>query len=136
MVIVDAYSKWVEVVLMPSTISEAIVKALRWIFVTHGLPDTIISYNGPQLTSGQFQTFLAKHAIRHALVAPYHPSSNGLAEQAVRSTKDALSKMGSGDWHDKITSYLLARHTTPCPSTLHSPAELLMGWQLRIDLDQ
>ncbi|XP_032081537.1 uncharacterized protein K02A2.6-like, partial [Thamnophis elegans] len=93
MIVVDAYSKWVELVIMTSTTAESTVRALRKMFATHGLPDVIVSDNGPQFTSTTFQEFLAEQGIRHAATAPYHPASNGRAERAVRSAKEALGRM-------------------------------------------
>ncbi|XP_060539010.1 uncharacterized protein K02A2.6-like [Pantherophis guttatus] len=136
LVVVDAYSKWVEIVAMASTTSAALIRALQRLFATHGLPDVIVSDNGPQLASAAFQVFLAGHGIHHARVAPFCPASNGLAERAVRSAKETLSRFTHGDWQEKVALYLLAQHVTPCPSTNRSPAELLMGRRLRTDLDR
>ncbi|XP_058038703.1 uncharacterized protein K02A2.6-like [Ahaetulla prasina] len=94
LIIVDAYSKWVEVVSMTSTTSEALIHALKRVFATHGLPDVLVSDNGLQLTSAAFQAYLAKQGIRHATIAPFRPASNGLAERTVRSAKEVLAKMG------------------------------------------
>uniref|UniRef100_UPI00109F456C uncharacterized protein K02A2.6-like n=1 Tax=Podarcis muralis TaxID=64176 RepID=UPI00109F456C len=80
MVVVDAYSKWLEVALMPSTTTEAVIRVLRGLFATHGCPDVLVSDNGPQFTSGTFERYLLGLGIRHALTAPFHPSSNGQAE--------------------------------------------------------
>ncbi|XP_060539733.1 uncharacterized protein K02A2.6-like [Pantherophis guttatus] len=136
LVVVDAYSKWVELAVMHSTTSEAIVKVLERLFATHGLPDLIVTDNGPQFTSAPFQMFLAMKGIRHATTAPYHPAANGLAERAVRSAKEALSRLPQSDWHHTLNQYMLAQHTTPCPVTKFSPAELLMGRRLRTPLDR
>ncbi|XP_064469922.1 uncharacterized protein K02A2.6-like [Ornithodoros turicata] len=76
LLVADAYSKWLEVKLMPSTSAEATVNALQEIFATHGIPDVVVSDNGPQFTSAHFQTFLRRNAIRQILVAPYHTASN------------------------------------------------------------
>ncbi|XP_013922456.1 PREDICTED: uncharacterized protein LOC106549358 [Thamnophis sirtalis] len=98
LVAVDAYSHWVELVLMRSTTAESTVQALRRLFATHGLPDIVVSDNGPQFSSAVFQGFLAAQVIRHVPVAPYHPASNGWAERAVRSAKEALGCLDCGDW--------------------------------------
>ncbi|XP_032069854.1 uncharacterized protein K02A2.6-like, partial [Thamnophis elegans] len=79
LIVVDAYSRWVELVLMGSTTAESTVRALRRLFATHGLPDLVVSDNGPQFMSTTFQEFLAEQGIRHAPIAPYHPASNGRA---------------------------------------------------------
>ncbi|XP_034289829.1 uncharacterized protein K02A2.6-like isoform X1 [Pantherophis guttatus] len=95
LIVVDAYSKWVEIVLMTSTTSEAVIQVLRRMFATHGLPDVLVLDNGPQLTSTTFQLFLTL-GIRHAQIAPFHPAGNGLAERAVQSAKEALARLGPG----------------------------------------
>lgn len=89
MVLMDAYSKWLEIILMPSTTAEAVIKVLRRLFSTHGLPDVLVSDNVPQFMATQFELFLAKRGIYHALVPPFHP--NGQAETMVQSTKEVLS---------------------------------------------
>ena len=45
LVVVDAYSKWLEVHTMQSTTSTATIEKLREIFATHGLPGTVVSDN-------------------------------------------------------------------------------------------
>lgn len=134
--LLDAYSQWVEVIPMFSTTSDALVRALRLLFSTHGLPDIIISDNGPQLTSATFQVFLVQYGIRHAPIAPFHLASNGHAEPTVRSVKEALLKLGLGDLHGKLVTYLLMQHSTTCPLSNLSPAELLMGQHLCLTLDR
>uniref|UniRef100_UPI0010A03C36 uncharacterized protein K02A2.6-like n=1 Tax=Podarcis muralis TaxID=64176 RepID=UPI0010A03C36 len=136
MVVVDAYSKWLEVALMPSTTTEAVIRVLRGLFATHGCPDVLVSDNGPQFTSGTFERYLLGLGIRHALTAPFHPSSNGQAERMVRSTKEALARLDRGDWHERVAEYLFVQHITPHAATGRSPAELLMGRRLRSPLDR
>ncbi|XP_060540149.1 uncharacterized protein K02A2.6 [Pantherophis guttatus] len=136
LIVVDAFSKWLEVVPMASTTTEATIRALRRLFATHGLPDVLVSDNGPQLTSLAMEAFLAGLGIRHALSAPYRPAGNGQAERMVRLTKEALTKMGTGDWQERIDNFLLTQHITPHATTHKSPAELLMGRRLRSPLDR
>ncbi|XP_058042578.1 uncharacterized protein K02A2.6-like [Ahaetulla prasina] len=136
LVVVDAYSKWLEIILMRSMTAEAVISVLRHLFVTHGLPDTLVSDNGPQFTATQFEGYLAEEGIRHVLSAPFHPATNGLAERFVRSAKEALSRIRPGDWQTKIDTFLAVQHRTPCVTTGRSPAELLMGRKLRCPLDR
>ena len=48
---VDAKSKWIEVFPMPSTTctASATIRAPRFLFATHSLPEVIVSENGPQV---------------------------------------------------------------------------------------
>ena len=58
LIIVDAYSKWPEVLPMSSTSASATVTQLRNVFATHGLPEYLVSDNGAQFTSEEFGRFL------------------------------------------------------------------------------
>lgn len=62
------------------------------IFATYGLPEEVVSDNGPHFTSTNFAEFTCKHGIKHILVPPYHPESSEAAESSVRVVKDALIK--------------------------------------------
>ena len=42
-VIVDAHSKWAEVIEIKSTTAAAIITELRWLFATYGLPEQVVS---------------------------------------------------------------------------------------------
>ncbi|KAI2646093.1 Transposon Ty3-I Gag-Pol polyprotein [Labeo rohita] len=81
LVLLDAHSKWPEVEIMKSTSSVNTVEALRLIFGRFGLPQPLVSDNGPQLVSEEFEAFMKANGIHHIRSAPYHPSTNGLAER-------------------------------------------------------
>ena len=105
-------------------------------FSTHGVPSTLVSDNGPAFTSEEFQEFCESISIRHVQVAPYHPSSNRLAERAVRTVKQALAHRRRGTpLSDHLASFLLSYRITPHPTTGYMPSELLMGRRLRTRLD-
>ena len=86
----DSYSKWVNVQIMSSITASKTIEKLRIIFANHGIPQKLVSDNGPTFTSAEFRTFMARNGIRHITSAPYHPSTNGLAERAVQTFKQAL----------------------------------------------
>ncbi|CAB4033162.1 hypothetical protein ETSY2_42270 [Paramuricea clavata] len=54
-VLIDAYSKWLEIHVMKSTTSTATIEKLREIFATHGLPKTVVSDSGTNFSSGEFE---------------------------------------------------------------------------------
>jgi len=70
LVVIDAHSKWMDVHIMWSTTSAATIVKLREIFVTHGLPETIVNNNGPNFTSVEFENFLSKNGIKYTKVSP------------------------------------------------------------------
>ena len=71
LLVVDAHSKWMEVVTVPSTSSQVTIKALKPMFSCHGLPELIVSDNGTAFTSSEFQEFTKRNGIRHLTTAPY-----------------------------------------------------------------
>ena len=80
-VIVDAHSKLIEALPVPSATSSATIGKLRTLFAQFGIPETVVSDNATYFTSGVFEIFLKKNGIRHPTSLAYHPSSNGLAER-------------------------------------------------------
>ncbi|XP_033004085.1 uncharacterized protein LOC117046393, partial [Lacerta agilis] len=58
LIVVDSQSKWLEVVPTSTVSTRATINALRKLFATHGLPDTLVSDNGTAFTSAEFKEFL------------------------------------------------------------------------------
>ena len=115
------------------------INELRLIFAKHGLPEEVASDNGPQFISTEFAEFMNKNGIKHTLVPPYHPQSNGAAERSVRVVKEALVKQvlegnKSRSMKQRLADFLLRYHTTPHSTTGTAPAELLMKRHLRTRL--
>ena len=134
LIIVDAYSKWIDAQIVPSISSESTIKILRLLFATHDIPEHLVSDNGSGFTSNEFLVFLSQNGIKHSQTSPYHPSSNGLAERAVRTVKQGIAKLES-PIHTRLTRFLLNYRITPQTSTGLSPSQLLMGRRLRTRLD-
>ena len=117
LVLVDAHSKWLDVQIMSSITSEMTISRLRSIFSTNGLPQQIVTDNGPTFTSEAFKEFTKRNGIKHTFSAPYHPSSNGLAERAVQTFKQSLRQMQAGSITDKISKFLFKYRITPHTTT-------------------
>ncbi|KAK3100621.1 hypothetical protein FSP39_022706 [Pinctada imbricata] len=137
LIIVDAHSKWPEVVPMKKTTSTNTIDALRSIFARFGLPSQIVSDNGPQFTSEEFKSFVKANIIKHITSALYHPSTNGLAERFVQTFKLSMKscKRESGSIIHKFSKFLLSYRNTPQSTTNESPAKLLLGHTLHTRLD-
>ena len=69
-ILVDAHSKWIEVEQMTSTTSSAIISTLRNIFSRFGLPNVIVTDNGRNFVSAEFESFLKRNGIQHLTSAP------------------------------------------------------------------
>ena len=122
--------RYVEVQKLSNITSTGVISFLKAVFARHGIPMTLMSDNGPQFSSKEFQDFATTYHFHHITSSPHFPQSNGLAERTVRTMKKLLQ--GSKDPFMALLSY----RTTPMPWCLLSPAELLMGCQLKTDVPQ
>ncbi|EFO85571.1 hypothetical protein CRE_29108 [Caenorhabditis remanei] len=139
LVIVDAYSKWPEVIPTTSITSTATINILRKLFAQFGDPETLVSDNGTQFTSTQFDEFCKQRGIRHTRSPPFHPQSNGQAERFVDTLKRALGKLkGEGTTDTALYLFLQSYRSTPCTASLNgsTPAENFIGRKIRTYLDQ
>ena len=135
LVVVDAYSKWIEVSIVNSATSISAIQKQRAMFATHGLPKVVVSDNGSVFTSSEFQQFMTNNGIQHIRTAPYHPASNGLAERAVQTVKEGLRKLSGGCLETNLSRFLFQYRLTPHTTTGQSPAQLLLGRRPRSHLD-
>ena len=129
LVVVDVHSKWPEVIPANFTTSSPTIEVLRDLFARYGIPEQIVSNNSAQFVSEESQVFVGSNGIRHITSAPYHPATNGLAERAVQTFKQALRSMyqSSKPVKEKLAKFLIAYRNTPHSTTGVSPAQVLLG---------
>ena len=135
--IVDAHSKWPEVYEMSSTSTENSITVLHHVFAAYGSPIQLVSDNGPQFVSGEFAKFMEANGIKHIRCAPYHPSSNGLAERFVRTFKQSM-KAGEHDGvplKQRLTQFLWNYRSTPHATTNRTPSSLFLQQEIRTKFD-
>ena len=91
-------------------------------------PLQLVSDNSPQFMEVKFQHFLKGNRVKHIRCTPYHPSSNGLEEQFVRTFKQAM-KAGEGDGLPllhRLQNFLLSYRATPHATINISPSSLFL----------
>ncbi|UYV75530.1 K02A2.6-like [Cordylochernes scorpioides] len=92
LITVDYYSSFWELDILEHTTSESIIECCKNNFSRHGIPETLITDNGPQFISREFQKFLKTWKVVQITSSPYHSQSNGKAESAVKSAKMLVKK--------------------------------------------
>ena len=106
-------------------------------FAARGLPDHLVSDNGPQFTSEEFTQFFCRNSIKHTRTAPYHPAANGAAERFVQTLKKAIlvERDDPRSSQHKLASFLLSYRSTPHSVTGVPPSVLLYGRRPKTVLD-
>ena len=97
------------------------------IFARHGLPEVVVSDNGPQYDSEAYASFAREFHFKHITSSPRYPQSDGEAEHAVQTVKNMLKKES-----DPYLA-LLVYQATPLQNGF-SPSELLMSRKLQANV--
>ena len=136
LVIVDAYSKYLEIVAMATITSSNTIAALQHLFSHFGQPDQIVTDNGTQFTSNEFGPFLRLNNILHTKTASAHPPLNGPDERYVGhfKTKTTQMKICNEPIPVRFDKFLFMYRVTPT-TIIKSPAELLMNRQPKTRFD-
>jgi hypothetical protein len=131
LLMVDRYSGFPWVHKLTKTDSAAVVRQLERWFSLWGYPGIIRSDGGPQFASAAFRAFCWDRDVTQETSSPYNPSSNGLAEAAVKNCKKLLLKCIAED-EDYQEALLEFRN---CPrADGYSPAQLMFGRRMRTRL--
>lgn len=138
LVVVDAFSKWPEIIRTDNTTAAQTIKILSSIFSRFGPPLQIVSDNGRQFIAESFQAFCNINGIELTTTSPYHPSSNGQAERFVDTFKRAMHKLeGEGNIDEILDIFLRTYRCTPniqCENQ-KSPAEMMFNRKIRTTFD-
>lgn len=134
LIIVDAFSKWIEVEVMRSITSSATIEKMQRFFSTYGIPLYVVTDNGSQFTSEEFSKFLLDNGIFHKRSAPYHPATNGQAERSIQTIKQkikAIKYRNVFELEKCIRKILMQYRITKHATTGKSPADLVFNRPMR-----
>lgn len=131
LILVDYYSNYIEVNPLTNIGTKAVVTAMRDQFARHGIPNELVSDNGPAYASREFAEFSKKWGFQHTTTSPNYPQSNGLSERSVQIVKNILVKTNEtgSDFYLGLLNYRATPRTG-----VSSPSELLMGRRLNTRL--
>ena len=138
LLIVDANTKWLEVFSSKTKTSRTTLKHLREFIARFGLPRVLVSDNDPCFASDEFNTFCRSNGITHRTSPPFHPASNGQVERYVQTVKQGLKKIkadGEKDLHTALQQFLFRHRMVHNSTTSMTPAQAMLGRQLRSRLD-
>nr|XP_029736224.1 uncharacterized protein K02A2.6-like [Aedes albopictus] len=142
---VDSHSKWIEVFPVRTLSSKETVEKISELIGRFGSIGTLlVSDNGTAFSSEEFQDFCSSRGIKHLRTAPYSPCSNGAAENAVKTAKNALKKLSSDPAFQfqrksvllQLSAYLEMYRATKHATTGESSFRLMIGKEMRIRFDK
>lgn len=112
LVTVDYYSEYIDCEEMNNgTQSQKVIEILSKLFAVHGIPDKLLTDNGPQFSSYLFKQFAKDWTFNHVTTSPHHHEANGMVERANQTVKKIILKT-KGD-RVKLQAGLLCLRNTP-----------------------
>ena len=124
-VAMDYYSKFIEYRKIEAQGSNEAIEGLKSIFTAQGIPEEVVSDNGPCYDSKEFDIFAQKWDFVHNKVSPRYARSNGQAESAVKIVKKFMKRA------EDPQLALLEYNTTPIADMESSPSQVLNSRRLR-----
>ena len=126
--ICDYFSKFPFLFQVKTTSFANLKDHLEELFSVEGIPDEIMSDNGPPFNGKEFSSYLTGLGIRHTTSSPNYPRSNGFIERQIQTVKRLIEKANSSRRsHQKALTGLRAQ---PLGDGLPSPSEILHGRSL------
>lgn len=131
LVVIDTYTKWLEVVKTKLITTEKTIQMLKPILSRFGIPSVIVSDNATSFTSCKFKQFCQSNGIDHVTSPAYHPASNGQAENSVKTFKFGFCKMIEDPKNinrqtdDILESFLYMNRNAVHSETGRTPFELM-----------
>ena len=137
LMMVDSYSKWMDVKVTNKIVCINAIKCLKHWFSVYGLPKQIISNNQSHFKSSEFAKFMQCNGIQHICTPSNHHNTNVQIERYVQTMKIGLNLYTSkkGDAQENIDKFLMSYRSMPSTSTGLIPSKLFIGRQLQTKLD-
>jgi hypothetical protein len=129
--ITDAFTKYVELVVLPNKEALTVATALlnRWI-CRHGLPLEFITDQGKEFTNKMAEQLFKSLNVRHSTMASYHPQCNSQAEVCNKTIAKYLAAFvneSTLDWELYVPAIAFAYNTSFHPSIKATPFSLTFG---------
>ncbi|UYV68199.1 hypothetical protein LAZ67_5003368 [Cordylochernes scorpioides] len=131
LLVVDRYSGYPEVFALNPPTAINVKNKLRETFARFGIPETMMSDNGPPFRSEIMTDFCIKWGIKQLFSSPHLHRSNGLAERSIQTIKNQLIKCRD-EGSDPYLAILAYRNTPK--NDMPSPAQLCLSRSLRCQI--
>jgi transposase InsO family protein len=136
---VDAFSRYLIAVPIPSKRAEVVAEALvRYVISVHGCARQILTDLGREYINEIYQTMLRMLHVTQLKTTPMKPSTNGRGERIHRTLHNMLAKLvadNQRDWVSVLPMCAFAYNVSTNEATGYSPYFLLHGREAICPLD-
>lgn len=138
-VAMDYFTKWPEAYAVPNQEATTVARVLvDEFFCRFGVPYELHSDQGRNFESKVFQECCSLLGIRKTRTTPLHPESDGMVERFNRTMGQELAKRcrdSQEDWDLNLPTILMSYRSAEHESTGYTPAQLMLGKDLRLPVD-
>jgi len=138
LVIIDSFSRFVELYPCEGTGAKAVFAALLQHTGRYGIPDEILTDNGPAFISELFEILCQKLGTDHIKITPYSHEENGIVERANKEVTRFLADLITDD--NVVTDWplLIPLVQRIMNAAVHNtlgvaPAQIVFGNQIDLD---
>jgi transposase InsO family protein len=142
LVAVDKFTKWVEAAPVTTQDSTAAFNFIKSIIFCFGVPHSIITDNGTNFTSKEFNNYCESLRIKLKFASVAHPKTNGQVEKAnglicngIKKRLLAPLEKAKHAWVDELPSVLWSLQTTPNVATQETPFFLVHGTEVVLPVE-
>ena len=139
LVIVDHFSKWVELYPLRKATALSVARKLEQeVFCRWGAPSSLLSDNGTQFTSNILKTVCKTWGVKQKFTSVYHPQAN-ITERINRNIVAIIRtyvERKHAKWDEFLPEVGLALRTAVSDTTGFSPSMLNLGREINIPFDR
>ena len=131
LVIIDQFTKWVELIPCKSATAAVVLDAFyKTVICRSGVPEQLLTDNGSHFRNYLVEILCQVFGCFKAYSAPYYPEGDGQAERFMRNLNDSLSILcdqNVDQWESYIPGIQYAYNTTKHSVTNITPFEMVYG---------
>ena len=126
--IVDTCSRWVELIPLKDITALTVCQAFdtQWL-CRYPKPNIVISDQGTQFTSKEFQELLESYGIQHRSTTTYNPTGNSICERTNGSVITKLRTSNNPLWSEELQAIAWSLRTKQHSTLKYSPSQLVFG---------
>ena len=106
-----------------------VIRRIKAHFARHGVPDEVVTDDGPQYTSALFDKLAKEWMFQYTQTSPHYPQANGMAESTVKTAKKLITT--AAESNSDTWSAVSAQRNTPTEGMTTRPARRLFCRQTK-----